>query len=308
VQLSDYPRLALTGLVTFFGSLNVAVPFLLDLFRIPVDTFQLFLASGVINSRFGTLVAAVHTLTVALLGTCAVTGSLKWERRRYTKDKVLAGMHVRRQFGPAVVYRTPPATATDQTQGGHLEKIRARGALRVGYFPDALPFAFFNAQDELVGFDVEMAHNLATELGLRVEFIPVDRDRFEDQMNGDYCDILMSGVAVTTKRASRLLFSSIYLDETLGLLVPDGERDRFSSWDQIRALGDITLVIPDLPYYIDKVRERAPRAKLQIVQDAASPLISPQGVFDAIVMPADVGPHGPSSIPNIRSSYLSRGS
>ena len=76
----DYPRLALTGLVTFFGSLNVAVPFLLDLFRIPADTFQLFLASGVINSRFGTLVAAMHTLAVALLGTCAMTGALRWDR------------------------------------------------------------------------------------------------------------------------------------------------------------------------------------------------------------------------------------
>ena len=64
----DYPQLALTGLLTFFGSLNAAVPFLLDLFRIPADTFQLFLATGVINSRVGTLVAAVHTLTVALLG------------------------------------------------------------------------------------------------------------------------------------------------------------------------------------------------------------------------------------------------
>ena len=42
--------------------------FLLDRFRIPADTFQLFLATGVINSRFGTLLAAVHTLAVALLG------------------------------------------------------------------------------------------------------------------------------------------------------------------------------------------------------------------------------------------------
>ena len=72
VPVSDYPRLALTGLLTFFGSLNAAVPFLLDLFRIPADTFQLFLATGVINSRFGTLVAAMHTLTVALLGACAI--------------------------------------------------------------------------------------------------------------------------------------------------------------------------------------------------------------------------------------------
>ena len=70
------------ALLTFFGSLNAAVPFLLDVFRIPADTFQLFLATGVINSRFGTLVAAVHTLAVALLGTCAMTGTLRLERRR----------------------------------------------------------------------------------------------------------------------------------------------------------------------------------------------------------------------------------
>src|SRR5918993_2491549 len=44
VPPSGYPQLALAGVVTFFGSLTAAVPFLLDLFRIPADTFQLFLA------------------------------------------------------------------------------------------------------------------------------------------------------------------------------------------------------------------------------------------------------------------------
>jgi len=57
VPLTSYPQLAATGLMTFFGSLNAAVPFLLDLFRIPADTFQLFLATGVINSRVGTRAA-----------------------------------------------------------------------------------------------------------------------------------------------------------------------------------------------------------------------------------------------------------
>ena len=80
MPVTAYPQLALAGLVSFFGSLTAAVPFLLDLFRIPADTFQLFLATGVINSRVGSLVAAVHTLTVALLATCAVTGHLRWQR------------------------------------------------------------------------------------------------------------------------------------------------------------------------------------------------------------------------------------
>jgi hypothetical protein len=77
VRVTEYPRLALTGLLTFFGSLNAAIPFLLDLFRIPADTFQLFLATGVINSRFGTLVAAVHTVAIGLLGSAAMVGAVR---------------------------------------------------------------------------------------------------------------------------------------------------------------------------------------------------------------------------------------
>src|SRR5262245_2970996 len=82
VPVMQYPQLALTGLLAFFGSLNAAVPFLLDLFRIPADTFQLFIATGVINSRFGALVAAVHTIAVALLGSAAIAGTMTFDSRR----------------------------------------------------------------------------------------------------------------------------------------------------------------------------------------------------------------------------------
>ena len=82
VPLMQYPQLALTGLLAFFGSLNAAVPFLLDVFRIPADTFQLFIATGVINSRFGALVAAVHTIAVALLGSAAIAGTMRFDSRR----------------------------------------------------------------------------------------------------------------------------------------------------------------------------------------------------------------------------------
>ena len=105
VPLSEYPQLALAGLVSFFGSLNAAVPFLLDQFRIPADTFQLFLATGVVNSRVGSLVAAVHTITVALLVACAVTGHLRVQRRPLLAYAVVtSGAHRRdaRRRPPAV--------------------------------------------------------------------------------------------------------------------------------------------------------------------------------------------------------------
>jgi Na+/H+-dicarboxylate symporter/ABC-type amino acid transport substrate-binding protein len=319
VAPSEYPRLAFTGLVTFFGSLNAAVPFMLDLFRIPTDTFQLFLASGVINSRFGTLVAAVHTLTVALLGTCAMTGALRWDRARltryavitvvlmvaviggarllftgvlaqpYTKDQVLAGMHLLRDPVEAIVRREVSPAAALPERGPRLDAIHARGVLRVGYFTDSLPFAFYNRSGDLVGLDVELAHRLASELGVRLEFIELPRDRLLGALETGECDVIMSGVAITTPRASQMVFAGPYLDETMAIVVPDRLRDEFGSWDRIRARRPLTVAVPNVPYYLNKVRDRLPNATLNPIVNVSDFFDAAGSAADALMLPAERG-------------------
>jgi Na+/H+-dicarboxylate symporter len=318
IAVADYPRLALTGLLTFFGSLSVAIPFLLDLFRIPADTFQLFLATGVINSRVGTLVAALHTIAVAILGACAISGTLTFDRRRlvryvaitavltfiviggtrvvfasllrpaYTRDTVLAGMQMLNRPGEATLHRiAPPAPAPDDRPV--LDHIRDRRVLRVGYLADSLPFAYFNQRGDLVGLDIELAHLLAKELDVRLELMPVDRDALGAALAAGACDIVMSGVAVTTRRAAAMLFSASYLDETLGLVVPDHSRHEFSSWDDIRARAVTTIGVPDSPYYIEKIRARLPRAELRVIDDLPGALRAGLPGLDAMAMTAERG-------------------
>jgi Na+/H+-dicarboxylate symporter/ABC-type amino acid transport substrate-binding protein len=319
VPVAEYPRLAFTGLVTFFGSLNAAVPFLLDLFRIPADTFQLFLATGVINSRIGTLVAAVHTLTVALLGTCAIAGAITWRHTSlvryavttaalttavvggtrafaanvlatpYTRDQVLASMHLQHDGGRAIVHRTEAPMPADAPGLPVLDAVRARGTLRVGYVSDGLPFVFFNGKDQLVGLDVDLAHRLAAELGVGLEFVPLDRQRLIGQLAEGYCDLAMAGLPVTTDRASEMVFSEAYLDETLGLVVPDHAREGFASWDRIAAGGPLTILVPNVPYYVAKLRERLPRARVRTVDDLAATFANPPDDMAAIALPAERG-------------------
>ena len=266
VPLSDYPALALTGLVTFFGSLNAAVPFLLDMFRIPSDTFQLFLATGIVNSRVGSLVAAVHTLVVSLLVSCAVTGHLRWRRGPLLS---YAGVTVVLTFaligGTRRFFRHRHAGVLEgcgsdvdvpagETGGGDGEPHdvaagrpghdavpprRHRGASSVArlLLPAAMPFAFFNAKGDLVGYDIDLAHRLAREMRVSLAFVPAARAEAADLLINGYCDLLMSGVVVTTLRAREMLFSDSYLDETFALVVPDHRREEFVSWDAIRALG-----------------------------------------------------------------------
>jgi Na+/H+-dicarboxylate symporter/ABC-type amino acid transport substrate-binding protein len=317
VPLSDYPQLAVTGLLSFFGSLNAAVPFLLDQFRIPADTFQLFLATGVINSRVGSLVAAVHTLTVALLTACAVTGRIRWQRGRilsyvgltaafvviviggtrvlfttirpteYSKDAVLASMQLLSEPVDVVVARV--ATPPPVTNLPALETIKARAMLRVGYLPDSLPFTYFNKDGALVGFDADLAHRLAREMGVGLMFVPLDRDRLAEQVAEGYCDLVMSGVAVTTNRARAMLFSESYLDETFAFVVPDHQREQWATWDGIRNRSAVTIGVLNLPYYVQKLHEMLPRATIQVEADIESLLTQPAFPVDALALPAERG-------------------
>jgi Na+/H+-dicarboxylate symporter/ABC-type amino acid transport substrate-binding protein len=318
IRLPDYPRFAVTGFFVAFGSLNISVPFLLDLFRIPADTFQLFVASGVINVHVGTLLAAVHTLTVGVLGACATAGLLHVQRRRlvryltitvvltaaivggtrvlfanvfdqpYTGDRVLGQMHLLRPSADVVVHRTRPAVAAG-LERDVFETIRAAGRLRVGYLPNALPFAFFNERGDLVGYDIELAQHLANELRVRLEFVPVTREQLSEDLAHGHCDIVMSGVPVTTDLASRTLMTQAYLDETLAFVVPDASRDQFATWDAIRSRQSITIAVPDVAYYVDKLRALIPNAVIRPMRDVTPVLESASPDVDGVALPAERG-------------------
>jgi Na+/H+-dicarboxylate symporter len=322
VSVSEYPRLALTGLLTFFGSLNAAVPFLLDLFRIPADTFQLFLATGVVNSRFGALLAAVHTVAVALLGSAAIVGALRFNPARVVRYLVITVMlsaatvgGLRMLFntalkptfaGEELVYSMRPlmkhqearvikqaalGDVVEKPAGSVLDSIKKRGMLRVGVLANRLPYVFVNRERKLVGFDVEMAQVLGRDLGVKVEFVELeDLAALPRLLASGGVDLAMTGLAITPERAGEMLFSEPYLDETLAFVVRDHLRDQFSTWADIRELGAFPIAVPNLPYYIDQVRMRAPALKLALV-DTVSQIEAnlKRETFDAVTMPAESG-------------------
>jgi ABC-type amino acid transport substrate-binding protein len=320
VQLREYPLLAGTGLLAMFGSANAAIPFLLDLLRIPADTFRLFVTSGIVNARFGTLLGAVHTLTIAILGTCAVSGKLTFNPRKlfrfalltvlltagmlggtrvlletvlkrpYDKDSTLAGMELLRHRGSAHIFdeaHQAPLMAAVATSV--LDRVRDGGAVRIGYFDDSLPYAFFNRKRELVGFDVEMGLALAKDLGVEAEFIRVDRAILESGLDTGTCDLVMSGVAVTADRTLHVGFSSTYLDETVAFIVRDNRTRAFSQWSSVRSMPHLRLAVPRAPYFTQKIRGELADVEivpLDRIEDAFGPHFP---AVDAVVATAERG-------------------
>lgn len=320
VPLAEYPRLAGAGLLTMFGSVNAAIPFLLDLLHIPADTFRLFVTSSIVNARFGTLLAAIHTVAVAVLGTCAVTGMLTFNGRKllryavttavltfvilggtrvllqvalyrpYDKDTTLMSMGMLRDRGAVRAFESvsaapalPPATKSI------LDRVHERRVLRVGYFADSLPYAFINRSHELVGFDVEMALQLARDVGATAEFVALDRKVLTTGLDPAVCDVLMSGVAVTADRSLRVQFSEAYRDETFAFIVLDRRVVEFSAWAAVREKGRLRLGVLNTPYFIQKVRDELPDAEI-VPFDGVDGMFQPMNPpLDAMVMAAERG-------------------
>jgi Na+/H+-dicarboxylate symporter/ABC-type amino acid transport substrate-binding protein len=319
VPVGEYPRLMGTGLLVLFGSVNAAIPFLLDLFHVPADTFRLFVTSAIINARFGSLVSAVHTLAIALLGTCAVAGVVVLNGRKlmryavvtllltvvvlggtrvllqaalnrpYDKDVELTSMGFRRERGQAVVlsgeHPTPPLPPVTTSV---LDRLRQRGTIRVGFLEDSLPYVFVNRRGELVGFDVEMALQLARDLGVTAEFAPISGSVLYAGLEPSACDLVMSGVAVTAVRSLHVRFSSAYLDETVAFVVPDDRLAEFSEWSTVRAMKHLRLGVIRAPYFLQKVSDELPNVDVVPI-DRMEDLLEPRLALDAIVVTAERG-------------------
>jgi ABC-type amino acid transport substrate-binding protein len=140
-----------------------------------------------------------------------------------------------------------------------------------------------------VGFDVEMALQLARDLGAAAELVPVARTILDSWLDSGTCDLVMSGVAVTADRSLHVRFSSSYLDETIAFVVPDNMLSTFSEWSRVRAAGHLRLGVPRQPYFMQKIRDELPDAEIVPIDRMDDMFVPHRPPIDAMVATAERG-------------------
>lgn len=320
LELEHYPSFVVMGAISAFGSMAVAIPFLLDYFALPADQFQLYLLGSVVTARFATALAALHGFVVTLLVASAVLKRLSWRKMmqavglhlgitagvmilagvgltylipyEYTGAKSFSAMRIAIVGEPVTVEstRSREALSEEDQARPRLDIIRERGTIRVGYHSSTLPYAFHNDQGEFVGFDMEMMHELARDLEIKIELTHLKDMKQEPQMLSDGgLDIIIGGRTITPLRALDVNFSDSYSQHTIGFMVADSSRDKFSSAYKIGMIDGLNLGILDVVYYKKALQEKFPNAKLTTVE---SPRKYFQGKYpdvDAFVYSAEAG-------------------
>jgi ABC-type amino acid transport substrate-binding protein len=293
ISVSDYAAYVGVGAFVAFGSMAVAIPFMLDFFSLPADMFQLYLLGSVMTARFATALAAMHGIVVSLLVAFAIMGKLRWRTlfRIVLVSMVIAGLAAagigfvltraipydytgEEVFGTKTLVSDPVAvrqveklsqlSAADPSRP-RLDAIHARGSLRVAYTPDALPFAYRNSKGQVVGYDIDLMQRLADDLGVTLELIRIDLKQAEAALKSGQIDIALGGITITPTRATKISFSRSYIDHTFGFVLPDHRRDEFTSVDAIRQIKDLRILVGRDRHYREMAKRAFPNAEFEMI-------------------------------------------
>lgn len=74
------------------------------------------------------------------------------------------------------------------------------------------PMGFKDEKNEIVGFDIDLAKEVAKRLGREVEFKAIDWNSKEAELKSGRVDILWNGLDITEQRKENMLFSDPYMD------------------------------------------------------------------------------------------------
>jgi polar amino acid transport system substrate-binding protein len=93
---------------------------------------------------------------------------------------------------------------------GRIEDIKARGYVRIGVSLGGEPVGFRNASNEPVGYDVDVARQLAAKLGVPARFSDVSSDARISMLMSRQLDLVVANVSITPQRARVVDFSIPY--------------------------------------------------------------------------------------------------
>ncbi|UCC83504.1 MAG: cation:dicarboxylase symporter family transporter [Gemmatimonadota bacterium] len=320
LNAGDYPVLLSVGLLSFFGSPVVAIPFLLGLFRMPADLLALFIVSGLWGARVGDVLGSMHLTTFSLLTASSERGWLRVRPGRTvgwlagSVVAVVAALWLNHALvGWSIAGEPPPANRVSAMQsyfeGGTvadsepaipnpsprapgetvLERIQRTGELRVGYLESNPPFTYRNDDGALVGFEVDLAHRLAVELEAELRLVPYDIGSLDSAFVGDRFDLAIGGLGSFVREVEAYRESDPYLELHAALVVPDHRADDFGSIAQMRNMDEVRVAYVEGGVLVRTGRHRIPGIEIVAIPSDEQYLRGGTPEFDALLTTAETG-------------------
>ena len=133
--------------------------------------------------------------------------------------------------------KTEGAAVEQKSDGGNLDTIKSKGKLVVGTSADYPPYEFHatvDGKDEIVGFDIDIAKEVAQDLGVEIEVKDMDFDGLLVALQAGKVDMVFAGMTPTDERKENADFSDIYYTATHRFILRRGEEGSVKSFDDLK--------------------------------------------------------------------------
>lgn len=102
-----------------------------------------------------------------------------------------------------------------------LNKVKAAGTFVLGLDDSFPPMGFRDKDNNIVGFDIDLAAEVCARLGVTLKTQPISWDAKEQELNTGKIDCIWNGMSVDSARAAAMNLSDAYLKNRMIFSVKD---------------------------------------------------------------------------------------
>ncbi len=287
-QVELFVTTFLTGLgAVGLGSWINNLTFILDSLSMPIEAVNLYLSTLPFTAGFQSMVSVMQIASLSLFITLSCRKMIQHSLARILRSSFITLIPVLAvaaaiklvnplpdikkesksifelditSTSPAQILTAPPSPR--ELTSDLFDQIVASKVLRVGYYPEAPPYCFYNIQGSVVGYDMAFAYELAYDLGCHLELVPLHYESVINELTEGQYDIAMSAVSVTPQRLKELLFSRPYVSSRLVLVVQEKMRKAFSTLSSIQENSNLKIAVMKGSSYEMLAREYFPENRM----------------------------------------------
>lgn len=132
-------------------------------------------------------------------------------------------------------------TAAEDTTAAEsdLAYIKAKGKLVVGV-TEYKPMDWIDENGEWTGFDAEYARAVAKELGVEVEFIEIEWDNKEFEVESKKIDCVWNGMTITDALKQSMDITDAYVKNAQVVVMP---KDKAADYTTVESLKDLSFAV-----------------------------------------------------------------
>ena len=186
-----------------------------------------------------------------------------------------------------------------------LTTIKENKKITLATSPDYPPFEFLiseNGQSKIVGFDIELAKEIAKKIGVELEIKQMDFDALIPALKSGQVDMVITGMSPNEERKKSVDFSDIYFEGKNAVLVEEKNAQNFTDEQSLKDKKIGVQKGSTQEVYVKDVLKKTDYKSLISIPDLVMDMKNNN--IDAIILNDKVAKLNEGKYPNIKAVSL----